>query len=146
MEVDERVWKIMQKRLGYSDEEMALFQTNPRNADVISKGAALMDKCIVLKVVESHGCNSGHQVGDKFYFDAFGNLLTELCPKQVCGYSLNAALMMVFAANEMMYAGIDPNQIRFKRAGCFDVGLQCGGWGRIVLELQVEKRDGIEPG
>jgi uncharacterized repeat protein (TIGR04076 family) len=146
MEIDPRVWKITQKRLGYSDEEMALFQANPRNADVISKGAALMDKRIVLKVIESHGCNSRHQVGDKFYFDAFGNLLTELCPKQVCGYSLNTALMMVFAATEMMYAGIDPNEIRFKRAGCFDVGLQCGGWGRIVLELQVEERDGIKPG
>jgi hypothetical protein len=46
--------------------------------------------------------------------------------------------MMVFAANEMIYAGVDPNKIRFKRASCFDVGLQCGGWGRIVLELRVE--------
>jgi uncharacterized repeat protein (TIGR04076 family) len=146
MEIDKRVWKIMQKRLGYSDEEMALFRENPRNADIILKGADLANKRIVLKVVESHGCNSRHQVGDKFYFDVFGNLLTELCPKQVCGYSLNSALMMVFAANEMMYAGVDPNEIRFKRAGCFDVGLQCGGWGRIVLELQVEDKDGIEPG
>ncbi len=25
-----------------------------------------------------------------------------------------------------------------QRAGCFDVGLLCGGWGRIVLELRVE--------
>jgi hypothetical protein len=47
-----------------------------------------MDKTIILKVVESHGCNSNHKVGDKFYFD---------------------------------------------------VGLECGGWGRIVLELSVEK-------
>ncbi|MCP4536216.1 MAG: TIGR04076 family protein [Chloroflexi bacterium] len=146
MEIDKRVSKIVQKRLGYSDEEMSLFQENPRNADIISKGASLGNKRIVLKVVESHGCNSRHQVGDKFYFDAFGNLLTELCPKQVCGYSLNAALMMVFTANEMMYAGVDPNQIRFKRAGCFDVGLQCGGWGRIVLELEMEEQDGIESG
>jgi hypothetical protein len=27
-----------------------------------------------------------------------------------------------------------------QRAGCFDVGLLCGGWGRIVLELRVEDR------
>jgi hypothetical protein len=31
--------------------------------------------------------------------------------------------------------------MRFKRAGCFDVGVQCGGWGRIVIELSVEDRD-----
>jgi hypothetical protein len=62
--------------------------TDPRNLDVLSKAPSLMDKTIILKVVESHGCNSNHKVGDKFYFD---------------------------------------------------VGLECGGWGRIVLELSVEK-------
>ena len=143
VEIDERIWKVMQKRLGYSDEELVQFKADRRNADVIAQGAGLADKRIVLEVVESHGCNSRHQVGDRFVFDAFGNLLTGLCPEKVCGYSLNSALMMVFAANEMLYAGVDPNQIRFKRAGCLDVGLQCGGWGRIVLELRVEDRYGV---
>ena len=76
----------------------------------------------------------------RFYFDGAGNLLTQLCPQRVCAYSLSSALMMIFTANEMIYAGVDPNAIRFKRASCFDVGLQCGGWGRIVLELRVEDR------
>jgi uncharacterized repeat protein (TIGR04076 family) len=143
MEIDERIWQVMQKRLGYSDEELAQFKADPRNADVIIQGAGLADKRIVLEVVESHGCNSRHKVGDRFVFDAFGNLLTGLCPEKVCGYSLNSALMMVFAANEMLFAGVDPNDIRFRRAGCFDVGLQCGGWGRVVLELRVENRDGV---
>ena len=140
MKVDDRMWKIVQRHLGYSNEEMARFKDNPRNEAVLSKSSVLRDKIIILEVVESHGCNSRHHVGDKFYFDGAGNLLTELGPKKVCGYSLNAALMMVFTANEMLYAGLDPNQIRFKRAGCFDVGLECGGWGRIVLELRVEDR------
>jgi hypothetical protein len=30
--------------------------------------------------------------------------------------------------------------MRFRRAACFDVGVQCGGWGRIVLELSVHDR------
>ncbi len=140
MKVDERMWKIVQRHLGYSDEEMVRFKENPRNAEVLSKSVVLRDKLIILEVVESHGCNSRHKVGDKFYFDGAGNLLTDRCPKKVCGYSLSAALMMVFTANEMLYAGVDPNQIRFKRAGCFDVGLECGGWGRIILELRVEDR------
>ena len=140
MELDERVWRIMQKRLGYTDEETKQFMADPRNADVIAKSAALMEKYIILEVVESQGCNSGYKLGDKFYFDGAGNLLTELCPKRVCGYSLNAALMLVFAANEMLFAGVDPNEMRFKRASCFDVGIECGGWGRIVLEMSVEDR------
>jgi uncharacterized repeat protein (TIGR04076 family) len=138
MSIDERKWKIIKRHLGYNDEEMAAFREDVRNADILSKGEDLAGKNIILEVVESHGCNSKHKVGDKFYFDALGNLLTELCPKKVCGYSLNAAMMMVFTANEMLFAGVDPNTIRFKRAGCFDVGLECGGWGRIVLELRVE--------
>jgi uncharacterized repeat protein (TIGR04076 family) len=137
MTSDDRKWKMIQRHLGYSDQEMIAFKEDPRNEEVLNKGGDLTKKTIILEVVESHGCNSKHKVGDRFYFDAFGNLLTELCPKKVCGYSLNAALMMVFTANEMLFAGIDPNSIRFKRAGCFDVGLECGGWGRIVLELQV---------
>jgi uncharacterized repeat protein (TIGR04076 family) len=140
MAIDARVLKILQKRLGYTDEEMQEFKDNPRNEDVLSKSSALKSKTIILEVVESHGCNSGHKVGDRFYFDGAGNLLTQLCPQRVCGYSLSSALMMIFTANEMIYAGLDPNEIRFKRAGCFDVGLQCGGWGRIVLELRVEDR------
>ena len=138
MSIDKHMWKIVQKHLGYTDEEMEMFRENPRNEDVLAKSSILMNKAIILEVVESHGCNSRHKVGDKFFFDGAGNLLTELCPKKVCGYSLSSALMMVFTANEMIFAGVDPNEIRFKRAGCFDVGLQCGGWGRIVLELKVE--------
>ena len=140
MAVDERMWRVVQKHLRYSDEELKKFRENPRNEEVLAKSAALMNKTIILEVVESHGCNSRYKVGDKLYFDGAGNLLTELCPKKVCAYSLSSALMLVFAANEMIYAGVDPNEIRFKRVGCFDVGLQCGGWGRVVLELRVEDR------
>ncbi len=136
--VDERVWKMVQRHLGYSAEEIERFKTDPRNLDVLSKKTAMKSKTIVLEVVESHGCNSGHRVGDRFYFDAAGNLLTERCPRNVCGYALNSAMMMVFAANEMIFAGMDANRMRFRRSGCFDVGLQCGGWGRVVLELRVE--------
>ena len=133
-------WRIMKRRLGYSDEEMELFQNNPRNEDVLNKSPELMNKEIIIEVVESHGCNSQHKVGDKFYFDGAGNLLTERCPKKVCIYALSAATALIFAVNELFYAGVDPNEMRFKRAGCFDVGVQCGGWGRIVLELKVVDR------
>jgi hypothetical protein len=47
---------------------------------------------------------------------------------------------LIFAAQELFYAGIDPNAMRIKRVGCFDIGLKCGGWGRIILELKVEDR------
>ena len=133
-------WKIMKAHLGYTDEEMKVFRENPRNDDVLSKAPALINKTIVLEVVESHGCNSQHKVGDKFYFDGAGNLLTKRSPKKICVYALSAAASMIFAAGELFLAGVDPNEMRFRRAACFDVGVQCGGWGRIVLELSVHDR------
>lgn len=133
-------WKVMKAHLGYTDEEMKAFRENPRNEDVLSKAPALIHKTIVLEVVQSHGCNSQHKEGDKFIFDGAGNLLTKHCPKKICIYALNAATSMIFASNELFYAGIDPNEMRFRRAACFDVGVQCGGWGRIVLELSVQDR------
>ncbi len=133
-------WQIMQNRLGYSDEEIKKFRENPRNEDILSKVPELMNKTIVAEVVESHGCNSQHKVGDKFYFDSAGNLLTAMSPKRICIYALNAIVPQVFTATEFLYAGADPNEIKFKRSGCFDVGVACGGWGRIVLEISVEER------
>ncbi len=138
--IDDNVWAVVQQRLGYTDEEMTLFRQNPRNEEVILKGLALMNKTIVAEVVESHGCNSQHRVGDKFYLDGSGNLISKLCPKKMCVYALNALVPAVFTADELFYAGVDPNQMRFNRAGCFDVGVKCGGWGRIIMEIKVEDR------
>jgi uncharacterized repeat protein (TIGR04076 family) len=140
MTLNEDVWKFYQKHLGYTDDEMKKFRQNPRNEDVISKALALMNKTLVVEVVESHGCNSQHKVGEKFYFDGSGNLLTKLCPKRICFGALAPVVSLIYAASELFYAGVDPNEMRFKRAGCSDVGVQCGGWGHIVMEMKVEDR------
>jgi uncharacterized repeat protein (TIGR04076 family) len=137
---EQGTWDYLQKHFGYSDEEMKVFKENPRNADVLSKSAALMNKTIVLEVVESTGCNSQHKVGDKFYFDGAGNLITKINPKRICIYALSAMSSPIFVASELFYAGVDPNEMRFKRTSCFDVGVQCGGWGQIVMEISVEDR------
>jgi uncharacterized repeat protein (TIGR04076 family) len=141
MAIDESAWSLFQQHFGYTDEEMKTFRENPRNEDVLSKAPGLMNKTIVAEVVESHGCNSQHKVGDKFYLDGAGNIISKLCPKRMCIYALSQLVHGVFAANELIYAGVDPNEMRFKRTGCFDVGVQCGGWGHIVMELSVEDRE-----
>jgi len=143
VEVDESVWQFMKKHLSYNDEEMKKFRENPRNVDVLAKAPELLNKTIVVEVVESKGCNSQHKVGDKFIFDGVGNLLTKKNPKRICIYALAPLAQAIFAINELIYAGVDPKEIRFKRAGCFDVGIDCGGWGHIVMEVRIEKRKGI---
>jgi uncharacterized repeat protein (TIGR04076 family) len=139
MALDEGVWRFFQKHLGYNDEEMKKFRANPRNEEILSRAPDLMNKTIVAEVVESHGCNSQHKVGDKFYFDGAGNLVTKLNPKRICVYALSTVAPLIFTAIELFYAGADP-KMRFNRTGCFDVGVQCAGWGRIVLEVRLEDR------
>lgn len=140
MKVEEDMWKFIQQHLGYSDDEMNLFRSNPKNVDIISKAPALMNKTIIAEVVSSHGCNSQHRVGDRFYFDGAGNLLTKMSPKRICIYALSALSGLIYTANELFYAGVDPNEMRLNRVGCFDVGVGGGGWGHIDLELKIEDR------
>ena len=132
------MYRILKKRLGYSDEEMEAFRADPRNERAVSKIPGLMKKMLVLEVVESHGCNSQHEVGDRFIFDAFGNLDTRRCPEQVCVFLLGAAQPLLYAGMELLLAGADPNQMTFNRTGCVDVGLECGGWGRVLVEVRGE--------
>ncbi|MEW6335240.1 MAG: hypothetical protein AB1558_13315 [Thermodesulfobacteriota bacterium] len=138
--MEDPVRTFVQRHLGYDDHEADLFFSNPRNADILSKAPALMQKTIVAQVVASQGCNSQHQVGDRFYFDGSGNLITKLNPKRICIHALSALSGPIYVANELFYAGVDPNTMRFNRVGCFDVGVRCGGWGRIAMEVKVEDR------
>ena len=140
MKVNEDTWKFMQKHLGYTDEELELFRSNPKNADIMSKAPGLMNKTIIAEVVASHGCNSQHHVGDRFYFDGAGNLITKLNPKRICVHALSVLSGPIIVANELFYAGIDPNEMRLNRVGCFDVGIHCGGWGHVVLEMKIKDR------
>lgn len=130
--------------LGYNNDELKIFLDNPRNMEVLSKSLPLLGKTIIAEVVESHGCNSQHKVGDKLYFDGAGNLLTKLCPNKICIYAISELDKLIHSANELFYVGSDPNEMRFKRTSCFDVGLKCGGWGQIVFELKVVDRNKLK--
>ena len=145
MKLSEEMKNNIKDHFGYSNEEMQHFLENPRNKDVLSKSLDLFSKTIIIEIVESHGCNSQHKVGDKFYFEGGGNLLTKFCPKKICIYALSVVEHLIFAANELYYAGADPNEMRFNRVDYMaDVGLNCGGWGKVVMEIKVEDRNIIK--
>jgi uncharacterized repeat protein (TIGR04076 family) len=140
MKEKENLVDFFQKHLNYTDEEIKEFMKNARNQKILAKAPGLLKKTIIMEVVESHGCNSQHLVGDKFYFDGQGNLLTKLCPKRICVFAFGAMEKAIFAAHELFYADIDPNEMLFKRGDCSDVGLKCGGWGRVVMQFKMVDR------
>ena len=94
MKIGEDIWETIQKHLCYTDEEMKIFRANPRNEDVLPKTALMLNKTIVAEIIESHGCDSGHKAGDKFYFDGRGvSFLTKLSPSRVCIFALHSVAL-----------------------------------------------------
>ena len=39
---------------------------------------------------------------------------------------------------------LDPNDLVFNVVSCEDVGVECGGWGRILMKIRVEGPE-LEP-
>lgn len=135
--IPQGVWDALRERLGYGDEEAAAFQSDPRNARVLAAARDMRKKTIVFEVIESAGCNSEHTVGTRFFFSGDGNLITAMAPPRLCAYLMPVMSQQVFGLQELWYAGVDPNQMCFRRAGCFDVGARCGGWGNVKIEVRV---------
>lgn len=137
MQKEDYAW--VKEHLEYSDEEMDLFLANPRNRELLEMAPAMLSRKFVIRVVESRGCFSRHLKGQEIILDGAGNLLADQAPKQTCLYLLQAVTAGVFAAQELAMAGVDPNNMRFRRMGCFDVGLRCGGVGHVVVELETRE-------
>jgi hypothetical protein len=44
------------------------------------------------------------------------------------------------AAQELIYAGVDPNEMKFTKVGCFDVGVKCGGLGHVTVNFRAVQK------
>ena len=139
-QTDDTVWRAMQQHLGYSDEELEVFKGDPRNQNIMARAADLLGKTVIFEVVESHGCNIEHKVGDRFLFAAEGFMLAHKGPKKVCPYLMPAMARLMWVIQERIYEGLDPRPF-FYRAHCEDVGIGCGGWGQVTIEAKIVDRE-----
>jgi uncharacterized repeat protein (TIGR04076 family) len=129
----------VQERLGYSDDELEQFRKNPRNQKIMEKSGDLLSKTVIFEVVESSGCNIEHKKGDQFIFSAEGYMLAHKCPKKICPYIMPAMSRLMWVIQERIYEGLDPRPY-FYMGQCEDVGLECGGWGRVLIEAKIVDR------
>lgn len=140
----EEFLKVLEKRLKLSLEEFSLIKNNPRFQRLFESAIPASKYTIVAEVVESKGCHSGYKVGQRFYFDSAGNLLSKYAPERVCSFIFPNLVVLINVFFENLMNGRDPNEVIFNRTGCFDVGPRCGGWGHIVLEMRAVMRDQID--
>lgn len=133
------VFSFMQKRLGYTDDELTQFKKMPRNLKILEKAGELVNKTVIFEVVQSRGCNIEHKIGDQFIFSAEGYMLAHKCPKKICPYIMPAMSRLMWVIQERIYESLEPKPY-FYRAHCEDVGIDCGGWGRVVIEAKIVDR------
>ncbi len=139
-DVHDSIWKFMQQRLNYNGDELEKFRRDPRWQKILQGLETVINKTIVFEVIKSHGCNVEHAVGDKFFFAAEGYMLAHKGPKKVCPYLMPAMTRMMAIIQERLYEGLDPRPF-FYRGHCDDIGLDCGGWGEVLIEASILERN-----
>jgi len=130
------------ERVGYTESEAEIFKKGGhrvRQVKCLSQAAAKYS--IQAEVVSAKNCNSGHEIGQTFILDVDGSFITKLCPKRMCVYLLSQLVIPVALINERLSEGLDPNEFHFMRyARCPDVGVECYGYGEVMLKIQVIPR------
>ena len=133
------LWKRFQQHMGYTDAEMAVFRSDPVKVKMVTESPEFVKSRIVAEVIESQGCHARHTVGQKFVMDGNGQLITRECPEKMCLFALAALESPVNQIYERFIAHSDPNNERTMVVQCSDVGLDKGGWGKILMKVSVER-------
>ncbi len=135
----EEIWRRFQKHMGYSDEEMKVFRSDPEKVKMVTETPDFVKRRVIAEVIESHGCHARHKVGDRFVMTAGGQLIAEESPGRICMFALGPVSHLLPAIHERLATKSDPGCERFNIVQCTDVGLNKGGWGKILMKVYVEK-------
>jgi uncharacterized repeat protein (TIGR04076 family) len=135
----EEIWRRFQKHMGYTDQEMEIFRSDPRKVKMVTETPEFVKSRVIAEVIEAHHCHAGHRVGDRFVMTAGGQLIAEECPKRMCLFALGPVSNLLPAVYERLLAKSDPECRAYNIVQCTDVGLDKGGWGKILMKVYVEK-------
>jgi hypothetical protein len=140
--MSEKEIKKYAQRVGYSEKEVELFRDKGhriRQVKHLSEAASLYS--IEAEVIKARHCNSGHTTGQKLIMDVDGNFITKLCPKKMCVYLISQLTVPIALINERLSEELDPNDFHFmKYVRCLDTGVECLGYGEVMLKVQVIPR------
>lgn len=138
MDIEER-WKRLQKYLGYNEKELAILRSTPKYVKMVEQTPQFTTHKIIAEVIKSHGCHSQLKVGDKIVMNGNGQLIRDECPEKICIWALAPLAGIVNAVFERFVEQLDPNGLVFNIVSCQDVGVECGGWGQILMKVRIEE-------
>jgi uncharacterized repeat protein (TIGR04076 family) len=136
----ERRWKKLQAKLGYTDEELAIFRSNPKHAKIVENPSTFGKYMFIAEIIECHNCGAGHKVGDKFVFTDNMELLRDECPKQMCYSALTSLERNLFCLWERLASDLSV-ELFYDEAHCTDVGVRRGGFGEVRMRVYAVPRD-----
>ena len=125
--------------MGYTDQEMEIFRSDPEKVKMVTQTPEFVKCKVIAEVIESHGCHARHKVGDRFVMTPGGQLIAEESPKRMCMFALGPVSNTLPAIYERLITKSDPNFERSQLVQCTDVGLDKGGWGKILMKVYLEK-------
>ena len=134
----EEYWQRFQQHMNYTDAEMEIFRSDPAKVKMVTETKEFVKCKIIAEVIESHGCHAQHRVGDKIVMDGNGQMITKECPNKVCIFAASALHTPVSVIYERFMNHSDPNHEKSSVVQCSDIGIENGGWGKILMKVYAE--------
>jgi uncharacterized repeat protein (TIGR04076 family) len=140
MAVNEKVLEAMKERLGYNGAEWEMWLKEPKNLELVTRVEEFSNCRMVAEVIKGRACAVGHKVGDKLIFNGLGAFIRKEPQGEVCAGILVPLLPLVCSVFYGLLGGVDVQKLLlFPKISCVDVGVENGGWGKVIVELRVEK-------
>jgi uncharacterized repeat protein (TIGR04076 family) len=142
----EQRWKRVQRHLGFTDEELATFRSNPSHVKAMEEAKGFATMRMVIEVMEARNCAAGYKTGDKFVVDSEGFLVRDECPPMLCVGAIYSFKTLV----DRMWQAFFNNstEVLHDTVHCPDVGVHKGGAGMVMLRIHAElkaKEQHIDP-
>lgn len=142
-QIPDAVWKDIQKKMNYSDEELEIFKGQPRTQKIISRFSYLGKIIIAIEVKQSHGCIVGHKPGERFVFPGGGALDMKNSTQRLCPFLMPPMTRIMWLLQERVWEGLDPLPL-YATGQCDDVGIECNGWGKVLIEARLMKPSEVQ--
>lgn len=127
-------WKNFQEDLGYTDEELEVFRSNPNHVKAMEQAPAFATHNIIIDILESHNCTAGYRAGDRFVVDGLGFLINEESPKRLCIGAITSFKPLIDRMWQAFFDG--KTDVLHDTVRCPDVGVHRGGWGEITMRVR----------
>ena len=134
----EKRWQKAQKTLGFTDDEMALFRSNPKNVKAMEESPHFATHIMAIEVTEAKNCSAGYQPGDTFYVDTEGCLIKDKSPDRICVGALWAFKPLVDRMWEAFFH--NTTEVLHDTVRCPDVGIHHGGTGEVTMKIRAIPR------